>query len=375
MSGIYIHVPFCKQRCGYCDFYKSTDICQTAFYIEALKSEISFRAGYLDGETISTIYLGGGTPSLLAIPQLEILSGTLHRHFSIENGAEITIEANPDDLSPDYLQGLRNAGFNRLSIGVQSFSDEELRLMNRRHNARQALAAVDAAWKSGFDNICIDLIFGLPNSNNRSWRENLETSMQLPVKHLSAYHITYHEETSFFNRLKSGIISEITEEESVAQFEVLLDTAAKHGFEHYEISNFARDSAYSRHNSKYWFDEKYLGLGPSAHSYNRISRRWNIADLGKYCASALSGEPLFDQEILTPTEKMNDYLLTRIRTKWGVDMKAFEKLFGEKESRKLQTSANRFIASDHLHLHDRVISLTRKGIMISDEITANLLME
>lgn len=375
MSGIYIHVPFCRQRCHYCDFYKSTNVDKKPEYLKALQTEIAQKAGYLENETVDTIYLGGGTPSQLSTFDLESILKTLNQHFTIGKNPEITIETNPDDLTDEYLHGLRNAGFNRISIGVQSFSDDDLKLTNRRHNARQAIAAIEVASKAGFDNICIDLIFGLPNSNSRRWQRNLETAMQLPVQHLSAYHITYHENTQFHTLLEKGEISELNEDESLEQFEILLDITAQNGFEHYEISNFARNGAYSRHNSKYWFDKKYLGLGPSAHSYNLISRRWNVADVDKYITSTLAGEPFFEKEILTETEKINDFIITRIRTKWGIDLTDFEKLFGAETGRTLQKSAIDFIDSGHLKSENGTISLTRKGIMISDKIMLALIVE
>lgn len=375
MSGIYVHVPFCRQRCHYCDFYKSTNVDIKSQYLNALQIEIAQRAEYIGGETIDTIYLGGGTPSQLSITDLETILEALSQHFIIGKNPEITIETNPDDLTDEYLHGLRNTGFNRISIGVQSFFDADLKLMNRRHNAHQAITAIETAFRAGFNNIGIDLIFGMPNSNSLRWQQNLETAMQLPIEHLSAYHITYHENTQFQNLLEKGKIVELSEDESLSQFEMLLDITAQNGFEHYEISNFARNKNYSRHNRKYWLDEKYLGLGPSAHSYNRISRQWNVADVDRYIASMLTGEPLFEKEILTEKEKANDFILTRIRTKWGIHLDDFEKLFGKNAGHTLQKSAQRFIDSNHLKSENGTILLTRKGIMISDEILVALIIE
>ncbi len=268
MAGIYIHIPFCRQKCYYCDFYKTVNTSLTVKFLPALESEIILRKGYLESETIETIYFGGGTPSVLTESELADILQTLHQQYSISCDAEITFEANPDDLSIEYLQGLKRTGVNRLSIGIQSFQDTFLKKMNRRHTAMQAVEAIENAANLGFDNISVDLIYGLPGLSSTAWKKDLKQVFKLPVQHLSAYHLTYHEGTAFYTWLKKGALKELKEAQSVSQFEILVEQAEKNGFEQYEISNFAKDRLYSKHNSSYWLGTKYLGLGPSAHSFN-----------------------------------------------------------------------------------------------------------
>jgi oxygen-independent coproporphyrinogen III oxidase len=282
VAGIYIHIPFCRQKCYYCDFYKTVNSSHTGKFLSALKLEILKRHNYIRGENIRTVYFGGGTPSVLTEGELNEILDVLNVHFHIEKGAEITFEANPDDLTPVYLQTLKRAGINRLSIGIQSFFDIHLRKMNRRHDSQQAVCAIDDAFEAGFENISTDLIYGLPGLTLQQWEESLRKMFSLPVAHLSAYHLTYHEGTAFYTWLKKGTLKELSENESVKQFNLLLDEASRAGFEQYEISNFARNGMYSKHNMAYWSGTKYLGLGPSAHSFNGASRQWNIAHIDAY---------------------------------------------------------------------------------------------
>lgn len=375
MAGIYIHIPFCRKKCFYCDFYKTTAVVKKPLFLQSLHHEIQLQKNYLYGEPVSTIYFGGGTPSVLTISELSGILTDLENHFPIMNGAEITLEANPDDLNLDYLKELRQIGFNRLSMGIQSFSDKDLKAMNRRHSAVQAVHSVYEAVEAGFSEISIDLIYGLPTLTLQQWEKNLKRAVSLPVNHISAYHLTYHEGTKFYDWLKAGQLRELPEDESLEQFEMLMDITNLAGFEQYEISNFARKKAYSKHNSSYWNGSKYLGLGPSAHSFDGVSRQWNVANLEKYIKAITAGEPPFEREELSTTDKLNDYLITRLRTRWGISLNYVYNNFGEDYVNNLLKSAQSFILSGNLHHTGDNISLTRKGIMRSDEIMLALVVE
>lgn len=368
MAGIYIHIPFCRKKCFYCDFYKTTAVSQKPLFLKALQKEMGMQQDYLGGETVDTVYFGGGTPSVLSRQELKGILDQLNQHHSMSSAAEITVEANPDDLSLSYIQELLDSGVNRLSIGIQSFSDEDLKRMNRRHTSHQALQSVRDAWQAGFTDISIDLIYGLPGLSLARWGQNLKLAMELPATHLSAYHLTYHEGTRFHHWLKKGQLAELPEEESLAQFDMLVRIAGEAGYEQYEISNFARNGAYSRHNTSYWNGSKYLGLGPSAHSYDGISRQWNIPDIYRYSRAIQNGSLNFEREILTDNDRLNDYLITRLRTIWGVSLTAIRDEFGETASKHTEHSAKSYLQSGHLQRHGDVITLTRSGMMISDEI-------
>ena len=374
MAGIYIHIPFCRKKCFYCDFYKTTAVEKKPLFLQSLRKEAHLQAGYLGRETVETIYFGGGTPTVLTIQELSEILEYLRLLFPVSDQAEITLEANPDDLSLLYLKDLRQLGFNRLSIGIQSFSDQDLKKMNRRHSSAQAFLSVYDAAEAGFNHVSIDLIYGLPGLTLQNWEKNLKRAFKLPFNHLSAYHLTYHEGTKFHEWLRSGSLRELPEEDSIAQFERLMDLSAEAGFEQYEISNFARDKAYSKHNSSYWSGSKYLGLGPSAHSYDGISRQWNMASLTGYIKALESGIPLFEREELTFTERINDYLITRIRTIRGISLRDMANQFGPDYTQKVQASAYSFLQSGHLTQNGDQIYLTRKGIMVSDEIMLALVI-
>ncbi len=375
MGGVYIHVPFCRKKCFYCDFYKTTAVSQKPLFLQALHREIDFQCGYLGNEPVETVYFGGGTPSVLLPSEIADILEHIRRYHTFDNHVEVTVEANPDDLSSTYLKELKKVGVNRLSIGIQSFHAEDLKQMNRRHTQDQAVHSVYHAREAGFNDISIDLIYGLPGLSMARWEENLRQAMDLPATHLSAYHLTYHEGTMFFHWLKKGQLKEIPEDESIAQFEMLIDISAEAGYEHYEISNFARNQAYSKHNSAYWKGKKYLGLGPSAHSYDLISRQWNIADLYHYLKSLDQGVLNFEKEILSPKDRLNDFLITRIRTKWGLDLNELQSVFSQKARNKLEISAEKYLKSGLLQKTGDIISLSRKGIMVSDEIMLALLSE
>ena len=374
MAGIYIHIPFCRQKCYYCDFYKTVNTSLKHKFLAILQEEAKVRKNYLQNEAVETVYFGGGTPSVLEIKELEDILSIIKKEFQLTEYPEITFEANPDDLTTHYLEGLKKSGVNRLSIGIQAFQDEHLKKMNRRHSSKQAVEVIENAARLGFDNLSADLIYGLPNLTKEEWKESLNRIFQLPVQHLSAYHLTYHEGTAFYTWLKKGTLKELSESESVGQFNTLIDEAEKAGFEQYEISNFARDQKYSQHNSAYWMGTSYLGLGPSAHSFDRKSRRWNVSHVESYIKGIESGSDYFEEEILNEKERYNDHILTRIRTKWGVDLKLVESEFGKPFREHLQKQSAKYLNTGNILAHNEVLTLSRNGLFISDEIMTDLMI-
>ena len=374
MAGIYIHIPFCRQKCYYCDFYKTVNISLTGRFIDVLSKEINLRKNFSEGETIETIYFGGGTPSVLTEQELTQILQILHHEFEIVPDAEITFEANPDDLKTDYLERLFHSGINRLSIGIQSFQDTHLKKMNRRHTAQQAVQSVENAAKAGFKNISIDLIYGLPGLTTEEWQISLDQVFQLPVDHLSAYHLTYHEGTPFYTWLKKGTLKETDETESTRQFNILVDRAETAGFEQYEISNFSKNEMYSKHNTAYWTGKKYLGLGPSAHSFNGVSRQWNFSHLESYLKAYEQGKPFFGEEILTEKEKFNEYILTRLRTKWGVSVVFMEEEFGREKVSHFLKNIEKYEKAGWVSRKNEIFLLSRKGLFVSDDILAQLMI-
>jgi oxygen-independent coproporphyrinogen-3 oxidase len=373
MAGIYIHIPFCRQKCYYCDFYKTVNTTLTDKFLSSLKTEIIQRKNYLEKELIETIYFGGGTPSILTKDELSGILDFLRQHFNVSETVEITFEANPDDLSIDYLNDIYSTGVRRLSIGIQSFQNEFLQKMNRRHDANQAIEAVVNATKIGFNDISVDLIYGLPGLKIIQWKTDLEMVFKLPVQHISAYHLTYHKGTPFYTWLKKGTLKALKETESIKQFDMLVEMTKQNGFEQYEISNFAKEGRYSKHNSSYWKGVKYLGLGPSAHSFNGISRRWNSSHIDSYIKALETSLPYFEEEILSENNKYNEYVLTRIRTIWGVSAKELEELFGSEKTTYFRNNIHKYINSGLVKLHNGIYILTEKGMFVSDEIMANLM--
>ncbi|MDO8953204.1 MAG: radical SAM family heme chaperone HemW [Draconibacterium sp.] len=373
MAGIYVHIHFCRQKCYYCDFYKTVNTSLTKKFISALENEIVQRKNYLEGESIETIYFGGGTPSVLNEMELTGILDFLHLHFKVSSTAEITFEANPDDLTVEYLNEIYCAGIRRLSIGIQSFQNEFLKKMNRRHNAIQAIEAVENAAKTGFNDISVDLVYGLPGLARDQWNADLNQVFQLPVQHLSAYHLTYHKGTPFYTWLKKGTLKALNENESIWQFQSLIQMAKENGFEQYEISNFAKDRKYSKHNSSYWMGVKYLGLGPSAHSFNGTSRSWNVSHIESYIKAVAAGLPYSEEEILSENNRYNEYILTRIRTIWGVSIDDIKTGFGTEKAFYFQQNIEKHIASDLVKQQSGIYTLTEKGMFVSDEIMANLM--
>ena len=372
MAGIYIHIPFCKTKCHYCDFYKSTDFGAKTDFLSALKKEIDWRKHELDGESIASIYFGGGTPSVLKIDEINEILHLIDTGYQLEEDIEVTLEANPDDLTELFLERLNTTRINRLSIGTQSFNDHDLKSMNRRHNSRQAINSIKGAQQAGVQNISIDLIYGLPNQTLADWETNVEQAIALDVQHISAYHLTYHEDTVFYDYLKSGKIKELPDELSLDQFKLLLNRLKSAGFEQYEISNFARNECYSRHNKAYWERKKYLGFGPSAHSFDHKTRRWNVPSLRKYLQAIESKTSFSETEILSEQDQYNDYMITSLRTKWGISGPYLKENFDPKFRRFFQKQAEKYLTSKHLRYADDVYRLSTEGLFISDKIMEEL---
>ncbi len=373
MAGIYIHIPFCKRKCAYCDFYSIANTKYINEFVSTVCKEIELQKEYLDNETICTIYFGGGTPSVLTAYQINEIIEKINKHFKVENNNEITLEANPDDLNYKYVKELKRIGINRLSVGIQSFSDDHLQMMKRIHSVNQSVISVKEAQNAGISNISIDLIYGLPNLLIDQWYESINRAIDLKVKHISAYHLTIEPKTLFYKYVNQNKINLPTEEESLKQFKILKSQTAKNGFIQYEISNFALDGFLSLHNVNYWSDVKYLGLGPSAHSYNLTSRQWNIQNLQTYLDTISKGKLANEKEILSENEKFNDFLITSLRTMWGVDFQKLKNKFGKKHQNIFLNTAQKFLDSKLLKkLADSYI-LTDKGMVISDNIMSEFL--
>ena len=368
MAGIYLHIPFCYKRCDYCDFFKTTNITLKNEFLKVLEKEISKNDLFLKNEDIETIYFGGGTPSVLKGDDVEkILGLILSKINNSKNLKEITFELNPDDGSIGYLKTLKETGINRLSIGIQSFDDRLLKLLNRRHNARQAKEAVSNARKAGFENISIDLMYGLPGMDAETWRKSIDTALMLHVEHISAYHLTYEPGTIFADKLRRGIFSEMNEEESVEQFGLLIDKLVSAGYEHYEISNFSLPGRRSLHNSSYWYGKKYIGFGPAAHSFDGKKRWWNVSNMNKY----LKGDFIEKEEELTVTDRYNELIMLKLRISEGVSDYELKKT-GEKYRKYFMEKVKEFISSGNISYQNGWYYITAKGIFVSDYIISEL---
>lgn len=373
MAGIYIHVPFCKQACHYCNFYFSTSLGNKDRYIQALLKEIELSKDYLAGEAVETIYLGGGTPSLLTVADIQQIVEQLARYHSIINLKEFTLEANPDDLTNEKvtsLQKLKPLGFNRFSIGIQSFFDDDLKYMNRAHNATEALTVVKRVQDAGFDKVTIDLIYGTPTMNDERWLQNLNTAFSLDVPHISSYALTVEDKTGLERKIAKGEYKPVEEEQSARQFKILMQQMKANGYEQYEISNFAKPGRYAVHNTNYWCGKKYLGLGPSAHSFNGTSRRWNVANNINYINSIAAGSIMFEEEMLTPAQQVNERIMTALRTQWGLPILDL----GVRNADLIQNSL-KGINPTHYNLAEGVLKLTEEGKLFADAIAAELFVE
>lgn len=372
MAGIYIHIPLCKNRCIYCDFYSSTYDGNREELVRALCDELVSRRDYLHGETIKTLYLGGGTPSLLRIEELKRIFETVAEHYPCDF-EEVTLEANPDDLTDDFIQSLRQLPINRLSLGVQSFHDEDLRLLNRRHTAAEAKAAVKRCQAAGFTNLSIDLIYALPNQTMAAWEDNIEQAIALNVPHISAYHLTYEEGTKIYRMLQKGEVTEADEDLSVEMFRALRHRLGEAGIPQYEISNFAKPGLHAKHNSSYWDGTPYLGVGPSAHSFDGFNRRWNIADTRRYLQYMKEGKTYYEIEELDLASSYNDYVITSLRTIAGMDLKRLKERFGEPYASYCMEQIQPCIKDGEAFVHADRLALTEKGLFLSDAIMERLM--
>lgn len=371
-SGLYIHIPFCKSKCVYCGFYSIVNHRDIEKFLSALSEEIDLRKEESAGKTIRTVYFGGGTPSLLPPSQLQYILDGIHRHYDIDPDAEITIEANPEQLALDYCMGLKTLGFNRISIGIQSFHDEILQFLGRKHTAKEALQAVGNAHKAGFDNISIDLIYGVNERDNTLWLKELETAFAMPIRHFSAYALTVEENSLLYRRIRQHKTVEPDEDLASVQYAILSEAVAKSRFAQYEVSNFAVTSWESRHNSAYWDRTPYLGLGPAAHSFDGAHRSWNAPTLSDYFAQIGQRKPFHERETLTGTDRYNEYLLLRLRTRAGIDLREMEALFGRERTDGLLRHFETDVDARHYERTPDRLRLTSEGLWFADGIAGDL---
>lgn len=371
MAGIYVHIPFCKVKCHYCDFHFSIQRKNTKELIDAICQELERRKKFIGDEVVKTIYFGGGTPSIVESELLAKILFTIHNQYTVSDSCEFTLECNPDDLNEQKLIEYKNLGFNRLSIGIQSFNDEVLHYMNRAHTRENAIEAVQTAKNIGFDNITIDLIYGVPNQTLKDWEKELEMMRSLAIPHLSAYCLTIEDGTVFGNWQKNGKLIQPADRDSLAQFQLLIDFMQANNYEQYEISNFATPGYISKHNSAYWLGEKYLGVGPSAHSYDGNERGWNLANNPLYIKNINTNQSIYTSEQLTSAEKYNDYILTRLRTKWGINLLDLEEI-APAFIQSTQVRIAEHIQAGDLRQKGSMVYLTSQGKYVADGISADL---
>jgi oxygen-independent coproporphyrinogen-3 oxidase len=372
MAGIYIHIPFCKKACHYCDFHFSTSLTYKNELIQQLLMEIELRKEYLKGDVVDTIYFGGGTPSLLSKGELIAILDKIHKTFRVHDTIECTLEANPDDLSNDTLIALKDAGINRLSIGIQSFFDEDLQYMNRSHDAAQAARCIDAARDAGIENVSIDLIFGYPLLSDDKWKQNIDTALTYEVPHLSCYAMTVEPKTALASFIKSKKTLPINHEQSASQFEYLMKALQTKGYEHYEISNYALSGKRAVHNSNYWKGIPYLGIGPSAHSFDGVSRQWNMANNMTYIKSLGEGIVPFEVEVLTETQQLNERIMTSLRTMEGFDMGYHKNKCSMEDAFAVDKTVQHFTQEGLLVVENDVIKLTQQGKLFADYVAGEL---
>jgi oxygen-independent coproporphyrinogen-3 oxidase len=373
MSGIYIHIPFCKQACHYCDFHFSTSLKKKDEMVLALAKEIALRKSEFKDEVVETIYFGGGTPSILEIADIRLLIDTLYQNYKVIENPEITVEANPDDLTETRIIELSQNKINRLSIGIQSFFEDDLKLMNRAHNSEEAKKCLEIATKY-FDNISIDLIYGVPNMSNEKWLQNIETALSFNVPHISSYALTVEPKTALHSFIQKGIIPPPDDEVAQEHFHLLVDKLEENGFIHYELSNFGKTTYFSKNNSSYWLGKKYIGIGPSAHSYNGISRSWNISNNTLYLKSIAENILPSETEILTKTDRYNEYVMTGLRTIWGISLDRIEREFGKTYLDYLNKQSYNYIEDHFLFVDDTILRTTKTGKFLSDGIASDLFM-
>jgi oxygen-independent coproporphyrinogen-3 oxidase len=374
MAGIYIHIPFCKRRCIYCDFYSTTQGERRQAYVDSLCTELEHRKDYLADEEVDSVYLGGGTPSQLTADELRRIFACIYKVYRVRAKAEVTMECNPDDLTDEYVAMLRTLPVNRLSMGIQTFHEPTLQLLHRRHTARQAVEAYERCRRAGFRNISIDLMYGLPGETLSRWQDDLRQAIALRPEHISAYHLIYEEGTALWQLREEHRVAEADEDLSVDLFSTLIHALREAGYEHYEISNFCLPGLHARHNTGYWTGMRYLGCGPSAHSYNGLTRQWNAPSLEAYLEAARQGgEFPHEVEQLDKDTRYNDFIITRLRTKWGLPLAELQTTFGEDYYRYCLKMANPHLAQRTLVREDGVLRLSEAGIFVSDGIMSDLL--
>ena len=391
MSGIYIHIPFCKQACHYCDFHFSTSMKKKDEMVLALAKEIRMRKKEFENEVIKTIYFGGGTPSILQISDLRFLIDEVHKNYTVSENPEITLEANPDDLislsvraqSRTIFEDYKSIGINRLSIGIQSFFEDDLTMMNRAHNSVEAIECLKEATKY-FDNISLDLIYGIPDSSqngeqaqqmsNEKWKQNIETALSFGIPHISSYALTVEPKTALKKLIQTGKIAKPKDEVAEEHFQILVEMLEKNGFIHYELSNFGKENYFSKNNSAYWLGKKYIGIGPSAHSYDGISRSWNISNNTIYLKSLEENKLPNEIEILSKTDRYNEYIMTGLRTIWGVSLDRIENEFGTTYLEYLTNQAQKFLDDNLLFIEGNVLKATKKGKFLTDGMASDLFL-
>lgn len=374
MSGIYVHIPFCSSRCIYCGFYSTSLLGLRSLYVTALCKEMELRKDYIRG-SFSTVYLGGGTPSQLESDDLDRLFSCLYKVYRISPDAEVTIECNPDDITPAFAEVIKNSPVNRVSMGVQTFSDDRLRFLHRRHSAEEITRAVSTLRKAGIKNISLDLMFGFPGEKLSEWHSDIQNVLSLNVEHISAYSLMFEEGTALKRMLDSGMIKEIDDETSLAMYNDLIDTLTSNDYEHYEISNFARKGFRSKHNSCYWNQTPYIGIGAAAHSFDIVSRQWNVSDVRLYIEGVNNGILPMERETLDKDTRFNDIITTALRTSDGINIESIRQILGVKYSEELLKNARQQIYRGCLEItSEGCIRLTRKGIFISDTIMSDLMI-
>ena len=373
MSGIYIHIPFCKQACHYCDFHFSTSLKKKDEMVLALAKEIALRKDEFKDEIVETIYFGGGTPSILQISDLKFLIDEVYRNYNVAENPEITVEANPDDLSEERIIELSNNRVNRLSIGIQSFFEEDLKLINRAHNSVEAKKCLEIATKY-FENISIDLIYGMPNMSHEKWLKNIQIALDYNVPHISSYALTVEPKTALHSFIKKGIIPQLDDVVAQEHFHLLVDKLEEKGFIHYELSNFGKEHFFSKNNSSYWLGKKYLGIGPSAHSYDGFSRSWNVSNNTIYLKALAENQLPSESETLTQTDRYNEYIMTGLRTIWGISLDKIATEFGKTYLDYLNQQAEKYIEDHLLFIDDNILRTTKSGKFLSDGIASDLFM-
>ncbi len=375
MAGIYIHIPFCKKACHYCDFHFSTSLQYKNELIEHLLKEIELRKDYLNGEKIETIYFGGGTPSILSATELNLIFDKIKECFEIDHSIECTLEANPDDITAEKIVELKQVGINRLSIGIQSFYDEDLQYMNRSHDAQQAERCIAIAREGGIENFSIDLIFGYPLLTDEKWKKNIETALQYKVPHLSCYAMTIEPQTALASFIKQKKTPPINHEQSASQFDYLMNVLQENNYEHYEISNYALPGKRARHNSNYWKGISYLGIGPSAHSFSGESRQWNVANNAQYIKSLSENKLPFEKEILTTAQQLNERIMTSLRTVEGLNLEFIKNKLNEQQYEDWNKTVEHFLNDGMLLIEHDGLKLTQKGKLFADYVAGELFME